>query len=214
MYLFFWRGSSPVPSPPEGEVLSSDDDDSDEARELPESADLCVQYRSTLPLSILQCYHPYSSAEMIEKLGKIICQMNGRDASVAISHIIQVYREMSRCQRNEGVSPSLLNGWLYSMFSLLTHPLEEAMEEGEIVHVSPVQGVMNGCEGVMAHVLHRLHTASQHHLSPAGVGGGDGAVEFAVSLQAWLEQLCQLLTERDQDPTWSVYTGRVRCNGV
>ena len=77
------------------------------------------------------------------------------------------------------------------------------MEEGEIVRVSPVSGVMKGCDSIMAEVLHQLHTASQHHLSPVGVGGG-GAMDFAVSLQLWLEELCELLIAPDQMSTWYV----------
>lgn len=76
------------------------------------------------------------------------------------------------------------------------------MEEGEIVRVSPVQSVLNGCETVMVQVLHRLHEAAQHHLIPAGMRGTEGAVEFAVGLQEQLEQLCHLLMEPNQDPKW------------
>ena len=43
-----------------------------------------------------------SCGEVVQLLGKVICRMSGCQASVAITHIIQVYREMGQCQRNEG----------------------------------------------------------------------------------------------------------------
>ena len=127
----------------------------------------------------------------------MVCLLQGRDASNAINLVIKVYRYMKQCQKDEGVFPIAGSGWLFMSMHLI---LEESMEEGEIVHVSPVRGVVVGCEGVMAEVLAQLHTASQYHLSPSGAAGK--GVEFAVGLQSGVEEWCKWMMEPDPDTVW------------
>ena len=82
------------------------------------------------------------------------------------------------------------------------------MEEGEIVRVSPVKGVVEGCECVMAEVCSHLHTAAAHHLypsPPAQGGGGRGGgreVEFALGLRSGLGVWSRLLLVPEEDSVW------------
>ena len=81
---------------------------------------------------------------------------------------------------------------------------DEAMEEGEI-RVSPVRGVMEGCERVMGEVLSHLHTATQHHLTSSGANqspGTRGGVELAVGLQNALREWCGLLMKPEKYLVW------------
>ena len=80
------------------------------------------------------------------------------------------------------------------------------MEEGEIVRVSLVAVVRDGCEVVMSQLLQRLHTVAMCHLtlSPwgatGGVAGGEG--EFAVRLQCGLCQWSLMLSQENPSSKW------------
>ena len=81
------------------------------------------------------------------------------------------------------------------------------MEEGEIVKVSPVKGVVEGCESVMEEVCSHLHVAATHHLYPSppaqGVGrGGAKEAEFALGLCSGLGVWSRLLLSPEEDATW------------
>lgn len=83
--------------------MSSDDEDSEKTTGLQEDRDLYVDcHIHSTHMSGTQTPVHCSYSEIVENLAKLICQMRGQDASVAISHIVHVYREMSQCQRTEG----------------------------------------------------------------------------------------------------------------
>lgn len=79
------------------------------------------------------------------------------------------------------------------------------MEEGEIVRVSLVDVVREGCERVMRKLLKCLQTGAMYHLT-AGEGGsvkgGGSEVEFAVGLQCGLRKWCHLMLSPHTDQKW------------
>lgn len=79
--------------------------------------------------------------------------------------------------------------------------VEESLEEGEILKVSPVRGVVEGCERVMSTVLLQLHSAAQHDMMSSG-HTPSGGIELAVTLHSGLGEWCRLLMRPQQDPVW------------
>ena len=78
------------------------------------------------------------------------------------------------------------------------------MEEGEIVHVSLVNVVQEGCQAVLTQLLHQLHVAAMAHLTlgPRGARGTGNEAEFAVGLQTGLQVWCVLMLRPLMDATW------------
>ena len=85
------------------------------------------------------------------------------------------------------------------------------MEEGEIVRVSLVDVVREGCEQVMEKLLVSLQAAAMYHLTAMEAGGGGEAkntkgggreVELAVGLQCALRRWCSLMLTPHIDKRW------------
>ena len=89
---------------------------------------------------------------------------------------------------------------------------EDTVEEGEIVRVSLMDVVRDGCEQVMEKLLVCLQAAAMCHLT-AMEGGGSGSeaksvkgggreVELAVGLQCALQRWCCLMLNPQIDEKW------------
>lgn len=78
------------------------------------------------------------------------------------------------------------------------------MEEGEIVHVSLVNVVQEGCWGILTKLLQQLHVAAMAHLTlgPRGVRGSGSEGHFAVGLQCGLHQWSLMILQPDIDARW------------
>lgn len=78
------------------------------------------------------------------------------------------------------------------------------MEEGEIVHVSLVNVVQQGCWGILTKLLQQLHVAAMAHLTlgPRGVRGSGSEGEFAVGLQCGLQQWILMMLQPNIDTKW------------
>ena len=78
------------------------------------------------------------------------------------------------------------------------------MEEGEIVRVSLVDVVREGCEAIMTQLLQRLHVAAMVHLTlgPRGARGAGGEGEFAVGLQCGLQRWSLILIGPNLEAKW------------
>ena len=80
---------------------------------------------------------------------------------------------------------------------------EEAMEEGEIVHVSLVNVVQESCQTILTQLLEQLRLAAMAHtLGPRGIKGTGREAELAVSLQCGLTQWSLMMLQPDMDTKW------------